>query len=169
MDSGDRDWLWIVGAGALALAAIAFTLPSSPLCMFGRQREERVPMQEVPEPVRAAAAKEFGPLDDCTATREREHGQVRWEIEKHVELGVASLLLSDAGEVLAIERPVALATLPDTVRDAVAAAYPKAAIVQAAELESHGYKFTLAIDGKQRHVKVDLDGALQDLGEVARR
>jgi hypothetical protein len=94
---------------------------------------------------------------------------VRWEIEKHVELGVASLLLSDAGEVMAIERPVALATLPDTVRDAVAAAYPKAAIVQAAELESHGFEFTLAIDGKQRHVKVDLDGALQDLGEVARR
>jgi hypothetical protein len=56
MDSGDRDWLWIVGAGALALSAIAFTLPSSPLCMFGRQREERVPMQEVPDAVRAAAA-----------------------------------------------------------------------------------------------------------------
>jgi hypothetical protein len=169
MNSGDRDWLWMVGAGALALVAIAFTLPSSPLCMFGRLREERVPMHEVPDAVRAAAAKEFGPLDDCTATREREHGEVRWEIEKHVELGVASLLLSDAGEVMAVERPVAIATLPDSVRDAVAAAYPKAAIVQAAELESHGFEFTLAIDGKQRHVKVGLDGALQDLGEVARR
>ena len=169
MNSGDRDWLWIVGAGALALAAIALTLPSSPLCMFGRLREERVPMHEVPEAVRATAAKEFGPLDDCSATRERERGIVRWEIEKHVELGVASLLLSDAGEVIGVERPVALATLPDAVRDAVAAAYPKAAIVQAAALESRGYEFTLAVDGKQRHVKVDLDGAVHDDGEVARR
>ena len=30
MGSGERDWLWMLGAGALAPVSIAFTLPSSP-------------------------------------------------------------------------------------------------------------------------------------------
>jgi hypothetical protein len=160
MGSGERDWLWMVGAGALALVAIAFTLPSSPLCAWGRAKEERVPMKDVPEAVRAAAAREIGPLDDCTALRERELGKVRWEIEKTVEHGVASVVLSDAGEVIEIETPIAVATLPQNVRDAVAAAFPKAAVVEAESIETHGYEFTLAIDGKKRHVRVGLDGAI---------
>ena len=147
MGSGERDWLWMVGAGVLALVAIAFTLPSSPLCAWGHAAEERVPMKEVPEGVRAAAAREIGPLDDCVAKREREHG-------------VASVLLSEAGEVIEIETPVAVTTLPQNVRDAIAAAFPKAAVVEAESIESHGYEFTLAVDGKKRHVRVDLDGTI---------
>jgi len=160
MSSGERDWLWMVGAGALALVAIAFTLPSSPLCAWGRAKEERVLMKDVPEAVRAAAAKQIGPLDDCTALREHELGKVRWEIEKNVEHGVAAVVLSDAGEVIEIETPIAVATLPQNVRDAVAAAFPKAAVVEAESIEMHAYEFTLAVDGKKRHVNVGLDGAI---------
>ncbi len=160
MNSGDRDWQWIFGATALALAAAAFTLPSSPLCAFAT-RDEKVPMKDVPEAVRATAGKQFGALDDCTASREKEHGKLRWEIERKVEGGVASLILSDAGDLMEVEKPVDVATLPKSVRDAVALAFPKASVVTAETLETHQYEFTLSVDGKKQHVKVELDGAIE--------
>jgi hypothetical protein len=168
MNPGERDWLWIVAAGALALVAVAFALPASPVrAWFGLSTDANVPLKDVPEAVRAAAGRELGSLDDCKAARELEHGKVRWEFEKRVEGGVASVVLGDAGELLEIEKPVAFEALPKAVRDAVAQSFPNASIAHSEAIERRFVEVTLEYDGRTREVKVDLDGAIEQEAEPA--
>jgi hypothetical protein len=168
MNPGERDWLWIVAAGALALVAVAFALPASPVrAYFGLSTDSNVPLKDVPEAVRAAAGRELGSLDDCKAARALERGKVRWEFEKSVAGGVVSVVVGETGELLEIEKPVAVEALPKAVRDAVAQAFPKASITQAEVVESHSIEVTLQYDGRTRVVKVDLDGAIEQAAEPA--
>jgi hypothetical protein len=135
-------WTSVVGAMALVAA------------------DDSVPMKDVPDAVRATAQKRYGALDQCKASREKEHGKVRWEIEKPGEGGVESLIITDAGDLIEVEKPVALDKLPKAIRDALAQAYPKGEIAVAETVETHLYEVALKVDGKTHHVKVELDGAI---------
>jgi hypothetical protein len=168
MHLGERDWARTLAAGALALAAISMVVPASPLrACIGLRTDESVPMKDVPEAVRTAAGKALGSLDDCKASKEKEHGKIRWEIEKPSEGGLTAMILSEAGDVMEVERPVAADKLPKAVRDAIAQSYPKATNVVAESLETHAFELTLMVDGKKHHVKVDFDGAMPGAAKPA--
>lgn len=147
-------------AGVAALVALAFA-PAGPLHALLARGDEPVPMKDVPEAVRATATKQFGALDACKASKEKEHGKVRWEIEKPAEGGaVESLVISDAGDLMAVEKPIAADKLPKAVRDALATAFPKATLASAETIEERALEVVITIDGKKKHVKVELDGAI---------
>src|SRR5262245_25919292 len=151
---------WIAAAGVAALAALAFA-PAGPLRTLLARVDESVPLKDVPEAVRATATQRFGALDSCKASKEKEHGKVRWEIEHPLEGGaVESLILSEAGDLMEVEKPIAAEKLPKAVRDALALAFPKADVAKAETLEEHSIEVLLTVDGKKRHVKVELDGAI---------
>jgi hypothetical protein len=160
MESRSRGRAWLAAAGVVAIAAVAFA-PAGPLRSLLARGDEAVPMKDVPEAVRATATQKFGALDACKASKEKEHGKVRWEIEHPLEGGaVESLILSDAGDLMEVEKPIAAEKLPKAVRDALALAFPKAAIANAETVEEHSIEVVLTVDGKKKHVKVELDGAI---------
>jgi hypothetical protein len=148
--------------GALALAAVAFAVPAGFVPLRASPTvDDSVPMKDVPDAVRATAEKKYGALDKCKASREKEHGKVRWEIERPADGGgVESLIITDAGDLVEVEKPVAPDHLPKVIRDALAQAYPKGEIVVAESVETHLFEVALKVDGKTHHVKVELDGAL---------
>jgi hypothetical protein len=161
MRSRIRGFAWTSAAGVVALAAAAFAAPAGSLRSLLARGDESVQIKDVPEAVRATATQRFGALEKCRALREKEHGKIRWEIEHPLEGGaVESLVISDAGDLIGIEKPVATEKLPKAVREALAAAFPTAAITTAETLEEHSFEVLLTIDGKKHHVKVDLDGAI---------
>jgi hypothetical protein len=151
MNAWIRGLAWTSLASALALAAA----------------DDAVPMKDVPDAVRAAAEKRFGALDPCKASREKEHGKVRWEIEKPGAGGVESLILTDGGDVIEVEKPIAADKLPKAVRDALAQAFPKSEIALAETVETHLFEVALKVDGKTRRVKVELDGAIPAAAHAA--
>jgi hypothetical protein len=168
MVSCSRGRAWFTATGVAALVALAFA-PVRPLHSLLARGDEPVPMKDVPEAVRATATKQFGALDACKASKEKEHGRIRWEIEKPTDGGaVESLVISDAGDLMVVEKPIAADKLPKAVRDALAAAFPKATLGTAETIEERALEVVINVDGKKKHVKVELDGAIPSAHAAAK-
>lgn len=133
----------------------------------GRADEEKVPLDKLPKAVMDAVKARFPGAELKSAAKETEDGKVVYDIELKHNGRKYEMDIAEDGTVIEIEKEVALKDVPEAVKKALAAKYPKATIKEVmevnkvkgkAETPDH-YEVTLeTADKKTMEVTVSLDG-----------
>jgi uncharacterized membrane protein YkoI len=130
-------------------------------------KEEKIPLDKVPEKVMAAIKDRFPGADVTSVEKENEDGQVVYDIELKHKDRKYEMDVKEDGTVLEIEKEVAAKDVPEAVKKAVEAKYPKATLKEVMEVNKvkdktetpDHYEVVLVTDDKKEiEVVVSLDG-----------
>jgi hypothetical protein len=121
--------------------------------------EESVDLAKLPEPVRAAAEKQFGKLDGCKASSESEHGAKIYEVVGKGGDGMyMSLNITSSGLVFEIERETKADALPGEVRATLSKEFGGATMKKADVVEERFYEVQMSKADKKFEVKLSATG-----------
>jgi uncharacterized membrane protein YkoI len=130
-------------------------------------KEEKIPLDKVPDKVMAAIKDRFAGADVTSAEKETEDGQVVYDIELTHKDRKYEMDIKEDGTILEIEKEVAAKDVPDAVKKAVEGKYPKATIKEVMEVNKVKDKtetpvnyevVIVAEDKKEIELVVSLDG-----------
>lgn len=101
-------------------------------------KEEKVPLDKVPEAVLKAVKARFKGAELVSAQTEKEDGKTIYEINLKDKGQSVDVSLTPDGTIVSIERTIAAKDLPKPVRDALDSKYPKAEFKIVEELTEKG-------------------------------
>jgi uncharacterized membrane protein YkoI len=128
--------------------------------------EQKVPLDKLPNPVRAAAEKHFPGGKLREASTEKENGKVVYEVALTFKGANHDATFDADGHLLGVEKEIAAADLPKAVTAAVTAKYPGSTVKKAEELSKGdgkptGFEVLLTTaQGKAVEVKLDSSGKI---------
>ncbi|HEY4651882.1 MAG TPA: PepSY-like domain-containing protein [Pontibacter sp.] len=129
----------------LALSVLAASTFSFSFLSFGGQD---IPQSEVPAAVVSALTKAYPNASDV----EWEKHSKNFEAEFDVDTTDYTVLLDGAGNIVQAKHEIAIAALPETIKNAIATSYKNQKIDDADVLEKNG----------QTYYQVELEGTLKD-------
>lgn len=115
-----------------------------------------------PQEVRQAFATRSGNAGATKVERIVDEGVTRYEIGYSLPDGTASMTFSDRGEVMEVESPVGVGSLPEAVRREVLRDYPGATITGADGVQLFYYELDVEVDGKTIEVGAFASGDIED-------
>lgn len=124
-------------------------------------------LEDLPPAARGAIARIAGARAIVEVEKRVEAGVIIYEAEYEVGGIEHCIEVSASGELLALEREVAPASLPTAVRDAVSARLPKGRIREAAAIHPRGaaapawYEVEVDVGGRQRELRVRPSGEIE--------
>jgi hypothetical protein len=110
---------WTALAGALGFLALAGVAGAD---------EEKIPVKRLPKAVIKAVKAKFPKAEIKEAAKEEEEGETIYEVSLEVKGRSVDVALEADGTILEIEKEVPIGELPESVKKALAAKYPKAKI-----------------------------------------
>jgi uncharacterized membrane protein YkoI len=132
-----------------------------------KAKAEKVPLDKVPKKVMDAIKARFPKADITSVEKETEEGKVVYDIELKSEGRKYEMDIQEDGTVIEIEKEVAAKDVPEAVKKAIEAKYPKSTVkdvmevnkVKGKEEKPDHYEVTLeTADKKTIEVVVSLDG-----------
>lgn len=119
------------------------------------------PKGTMPAPIKAAFEKSYPNATVKSVSKEKEDGVTVYEVES-VDNGLTrDIVYKPDGSVVLMEEGIAEADVPQAVRQAVAARYPKGKVVKAEKTTSGSsvwYEIQVTAAGKTHAVELDADG-----------
>ncbi|MBK7403875.1 MAG: PepSY-like domain-containing protein [Phycisphaerales bacterium] len=115
-----------------------------------------------PAPVRDVFNRSTGNAKATKVERIVDEGVTKFEIEFARPAGTASMTLSDRGDVMEVESPVAIDSLPEAVTKAVLHDYPGAKIKAAEGVQLFYYEMDVEVNGKTIEVAAFATGDIED-------
>ncbi|MCE9547125.1 MAG: PepSY-like domain-containing protein [Planctomycetia bacterium] len=141
---------------ALVLVATSF----GRLGLAAEDKEEKIAFANVPAKVAATVKAKYPDAKWTAAEKETEDGKTFYEVAIKVNDQKIDVICQEDGTLEAIEKTIAAADLPEAVRKAIEAKYPKATTSKAEEIIK-GNKTTyeaLLITADKKKLEVQLDG-----------
>lgn len=141
------------------------------------KKEEKIPLDKVPRAVMEAINARFPGANVESVERETEAGKVVYDVELKHKSRKYEMDIHEDGTVVELEKEVAAEDVPEAVRKAVRAEFPRAKVREFMEVNRvkgkdetpiH-YEVTLSINGKEREVVVSLDGKVLKRPETGER
>jgi hypothetical protein len=130
----------------------------------GQAREvsvTEVPLGKAPAAVRSAFRKVGSGATPAKVQQIVAGGRTVFEIDFPQSDGMASVELTEAGEVMELEMPVPAPNLPQTVRDALEQAFPGANVLEASSVQLSYFEVEIQQkDGRKREVVVMANGRM---------
>jgi uncharacterized membrane protein YkoI len=127
-------------------------------------KEEKVPLDKVPEAVLKAVKAKFKGAELLSAQTEKEDGKTLYEINLKDKGHSVDVSLTADGEIVSIERTIDAKDLPKPVMDALNSKYPKAEFKTIEEVTEKGktnYEVLLVTSEKKTfEVVFDKDGKI---------
>jgi hypothetical protein len=121
--------------------------------------EESLPVSQLPEAVRHAAAQYFNHLDGCVASKEMDEGAVVYEVVGKGSDGLeVSLLCSANGAVAEVERELPIQSLSEETRADLARRFPGAKVDKVEAIEKHYTEVHFWVGSKQGEVLIESSG-----------
>ncbi len=136
--------------------------------------EKKIPLDQVPAAVMKAIKNRFPGADVSSVEKEKEDGQVMYDVELKHKGRKYEMDIKDDGTIVEIEKEVAVGDTPEAVLQAVKAKYPGSKVEEIMEVNKvEGKKETpvhyeitiVGADGKKKEVVVSLDGKKVGKGE----
>jgi uncharacterized membrane protein YkoI len=135
----------------------------------GRSDEEKVDLDKLPAKVKGAVQKEFKDAEFVSASKEKEDGKLLYEVRIKVKGQTVEVTTTEDGEVVEVEKEIAVKDLPKAVAGAISEKYPKAVVKKAEEVTKGGktaYEVLLdTADKKTLEIKYDKDGKVLETEE----
>jgi hypothetical protein len=134
---------------------------------------EKLSPDKVPAKVMDAAKARFPSAEWRSITREEENNMTIYDFELTSDGKKYEMDIKDDGTILEIEKEIAETDLPDAVKKAVYAKYPKAQMKEVLEKSlikdgnetPHEYEVVLTTEaGKEAEVTLSLDGKITEEG-----
>ena len=126
--------------------------------------EEKVPLDKLPDKVRAAVKAKFAGAELVSAQKESEDGKALYEVAIKHKGQTIEVTLTPEGTITEIEKEIAAKDLPKEVAAALAAKYPKATFQKVEEIlkgETISYEVLLVTaEKKMFEVKLDPQGKI---------
>ncbi len=127
-------------------------------------KEEKVPLDKVPEAVLKAVKAKFKGAELVSAQTEKEDGKVIYEINLKDKGQSVDVSLTPEGKIVSIERTIDVKDLPQKVAEAIERKYPKAdykTVEEITEDDKTSYEVLLVTaDKKKIEVVLDRDGKI---------
>ena len=123
---------------------------------------EAKPKVKLPSAIKTAFETAYPKATIKNVSMEKEDGEIRYEVESIDGTLARDLIYRADGTVVEMEEGLAEADLPQPVRDAVAAKYPKGKILKAEKLTrgtTVSYELRVKAGGKTHEVSLDPAGA----------
>jgi hypothetical protein len=131
--------------------------------------EEKIPLDKLPTPVKAALKARFPGAELKGASKESEEGETIFEVSLTYKGDKYDVALEPDGEIEEVERAIFVEALPSAVVKAIKAKYPKAKIEEAEEVTDEDgevcYEVAVVADGKEVEVAVTPKGKIKKAGE----
>jgi hypothetical protein len=128
---------------------------------------EKVPPDKLPKAVMDAVKGRFPDAEITSAEKEKEDGKIVYDIELKSKGKKYEMDIKEDGTIVEIEKEVALKDLPEAVKKALEAKYPKATIKEIMEVNKvmgktetpdHYEVVLVTAEKKELEVEVSLDG-----------
>jgi hypothetical protein len=127
--------------------------------------EEKVALDKLPAPVKAALKARFPGAELKGASKESEEGETIFEVSLTYKGDKYDVALEPDGEIEEVERAIFVDALPSAVVKAIKARYPKAKIEEAEEVTDEDgevcYEVAVVADGKEVEVAVTPKGKIK--------
>ncbi len=139
----------MVGLGMLALVT----------SLWAAGDEEKIPLDQVPEKVIAAVKEKFPDGKLTGAEKEKENGEVFYEIALKDKDQKIEVLCKPDGTIVEIEKEIAAKDLPEAVTKAIEEKYPKATLKKAEEVfkkDKLEYYEVVLVTAKKKTVEVEV-------------
>jgi uncharacterized membrane protein YkoI len=125
-------------------------------------QEQKIQRSELPPAVEAKVAAESAGATIKGFSREKEKGQVFYEMELEVNGHGKDVLMDASGAIVEVEEEVSVDALPPAVKDALNAKVKNGKITKVESLTKHdklvAYEADVVIDGKRSEIQVGPDG-----------
>lgn len=131
-------------------------------------KEEKVPLDKVPQAVLKAVKTKFKNAELVGAQTEKEDGKLLYEINLKVNGQTVEVSVTPTGKIVSIEKTIAAKDLPRSVSKAIKDKYPRAQLKRVEELIEDGktsYEVLLVTAGNAE-IEVVLDREGKILKEV---
>lgn len=148
----------------LLAASAALTLLSATTI---RADEEKIPLDKVPKAVLDAVKAKFKGAKLTGAVREKKEDKIAYEISLKYKGQTIEATVTPAGKIVSFEKSIAIKELPQAVRKAIKAKYPKATI-KAAEVLTEGEKVSFEVQlatADKKRIEATLDATGKILNE----
>ena len=120
--------------------------------------EEKIPLDQLPAKVSAAARKKFPAAKLVSAEKEDDEGETVYELAIENNGGKIDLTLDGEGTIVEIEREMKEQELPAAVRDSLSAKYPDGQLKTSEEVtEGNSTSFEFVVV-QTTEVKLDAQG-----------
>ncbi len=152
--------------GTLVTAAALVTLGALGVA---RADEEKLSLEKLPAPVKAAIKAKFPGAELKAAAKESEEGETIFEVVLTYKGDLYDVALEANGEIEEIERAIFVEALPSAVVKAIKAKHPKAKIEKAEEVTDEDgevfYEVAIEDGDKDIEVAVTPKGKIKKAGE----
>jgi hypothetical protein len=134
-----------------------------------RGDEEKVSLDKLPAPVKAAIKARFPGAELKGAAKEAEGGETIFEVLLTYKGDKYDVAVEANGEIEEIERAILVDALPSAVVKAIKAKYPKAELEKAEQVTDEDgevtYEVAVEVGGKDIEVAVTPKGKIKEAGE----
>jgi hypothetical protein len=114
---------------------------ASTLCLLAtiavladEEKEEKVPLKDLPKAVAKAIKKHFPDAKVVGASKEKEDGKLVYEIQLKVKKQNVEATFTPEGKLISVEKEITVADLPKAVRKEMDKRYPKAKVKKVEEV-----------------------------------
>jgi uncharacterized membrane protein YkoI len=155
--------------GGFVMSAVAGLVLLAPAVWAAEEKAEKIAPDKLPAKIKAAIEGRFPGAEITSAEKEKENGKIVFDIElKHKGRKYEMDILED-GTVIEIEKEIALKDVPEAVKKAIEAKFPKATIKEVMEVNKvkdkketpDHYEVNIETsDKKKMEVEVSLDGKI---------
>ena len=155
--------LGLIGYALAQNSAVAKSTAASNLIASEDEDDETpINLGDAPAAVRAALAKITPDKNVKKVIKEVDDGITTYEVEYEADGKASSVEFSEGGDVLEIETTLAANALPAAVSQAIAKAFPKGSIKEAAAIQTYHYEVVVTVNGKEKEVEVAANGQMDD-------